>query len=122
MIIWNKSLVQGIIQAVTMQDTSLNMTQSHLPHKMPPFNKTVLNGVPITQNDIDKFVKFMHAFQKKNMSTQVDECQGYCQGEIYNWLRAYNSIHGYVSLMVSARSKKTQTRYSSRLKTMETFD
>ncbi|XP_033253521.1 LOW QUALITY PROTEIN: probable G-protein coupled receptor 139 [Drosophila miranda] len=26
--------------------------------------------------------------------------QGYCQGEIYNWLRAYNSIHGYVSLMI----------------------
>ncbi|KAH8290763.1 hypothetical protein KR054_005675, partial [Drosophila jambulina] len=86
----------------TMQDTSLNMTQSQLQPQMPAFNKTVLNDLQITKTDIDKFLKYWQEFQKKNMSmsSQVDECQGYCQGEIYNWLRAYNSIHGYVSLMI----------------------
>ncbi|XP_020818188.1 sex peptide receptor [Drosophila serrata] len=83
-----------------MQDTSLNMTQSHLQPQMAAFNKTVLNDLHITKTDIDKFLKYWQDFQKKNMSNQVDECQGYCQGEIYNWLRAYNSIHGYVSLMI----------------------
>ncbi|KAH8372714.1 hypothetical protein KR009_003434 [Drosophila setifemur] len=83
-----------------MQDTSLNMTQSNMQHRVP-FNETVLKDFELTSSDIDKFVKLMHEFQMKNMTPQVDECQGYCQGEIYNWLRAYNSIHGYVSLMAS---------------------
>ncbi|KAH8237190.1 hypothetical protein KR038_006207, partial [Drosophila bunnanda] len=84
----------------TMQDISLNVTQSHMQPPMAAFNKTVLNDLHITKTDIDKFLKYWQDFQKKNMSNQVDECQGYCQGEIYNWLRAYNSIHGYVSLMI----------------------
>lgn len=85
-----------------MQDTSLNMSQpmSNSHHRLP-FNETVLKDFKLTSSDIDKFVQLMHQFQRKNMSTQMDECHGYCQGEIYSWLRAYNNIHGYVSLMVS---------------------
>lgn len=70
-------------------------------HQRVPFNDTVLKDYHLTSTDIEKFVKLWQEYQMKNMTPQVDECQGYCQGEIYNWLRAYNSIHGYVSLMVS---------------------
>ncbi|KAH8233080.1 hypothetical protein KR026_003898 [Drosophila bipectinata] len=87
-----------------MQDTSLNMSQpqSNSQHRLP-FNETVLKDFKLTSSDIDKFVQLMHEYnqhQRKNLTNQVDECHGYCQGEIYSWLRAYNNIHGYVSLMI----------------------
>lgn len=66
-------------------------------------NETLLKDLEITRGDIQDFVKLLFDFQKKNQ-TQQDECQGYCQGEIYSWLRAYNGIHGYVSLLVSIPS------------------
>ncbi|XP_022223263.2 G-protein coupled receptor dmsr-1 isoform X2 [Drosophila obscura] len=81
-----------------MQITS-NMPQSHL-QQSAPFNATILKDFKITSSEMEDFVKLMFDFQRKNQSMQNDECQGYCQGEIYNWLRAYNSIHGYVSLMI----------------------
>jgi len=87
-------------QAAMMQETKSDMGQTDLHHRLP-FNDTVLKDHELTSTDIEKFVKLWHEYQMKNMTPQVDECQGYCQGEIYNWLRAYNSIHGYVSLMVS---------------------
>ncbi|XP_016930284.2 G-protein coupled receptor dmsr-1 isoform X2 [Drosophila suzukii] len=82
-----------------MQETKSDMGQTDLHHRLP-FNDTVLKDHELTSTDIEKFVKLWHEYQMKNMTPQVDECQGYCQGEIYNWLRAYNSIHGYVSLMI----------------------
>ncbi|XP_039147400.1 G-protein coupled receptor dmsr-1 isoform X1 [Drosophila simulans] len=82
-----------------MQETGSPMGHTHL-HQRTPFNDTVLKDYHLTSTDIEKFVKLWQEFQMKNMTPQVDECQGYCQGEIYNWLRAYNSIHGYVSLMI----------------------
>ncbi|XP_016999241.2 G-protein coupled receptor dmsr-1 [Drosophila takahashii] len=82
-----------------MQETNSHMGQTPLHHSVP-FNDSVLKDQGLTSTDIDKFVQLWKQYQMKNMSAQVDECQGYCQGEIYNWLRAYNSIHGYVSLMI----------------------
>ncbi|KAH8348637.1 hypothetical protein KR084_009334 [Drosophila pseudotakahashii] len=82
-----------------MHETNSHMGQTPLHHPVP-FNDSVLKDQGLTSTDIDKFVQLWKQYQMKNMSDQMDECQGYCQGEIYNWLRAYNSIHGYVSLMI----------------------
>ncbi|XP_017865818.1 G-protein coupled receptor dmsr-1 isoform X1 [Drosophila mojavensis] len=79
-----------------MQET--NMAQRQLDESVS-LNETLLKDLEITRGDIQDFVKLLFDFQKKNQ-TQQDECQGYCQGEIYTWLRAYNGIHGYVSLLI----------------------
>jgi len=65
-----------------------------------PLNESLLKDLELTSSDIHDFGKLLFDFQKKNQSQQ-DECQGYCQGDIYKWLGAYNGIHGYVSLLVS---------------------
>ncbi|XP_034127244.1 sex peptide receptor isoform X3 [Drosophila guanche] len=84
----------------TMQITSnMLQSQSNLQQALP-FNSTILRDFKITDSEIADFVKLMHEFQRNNQSLLHDECSGYCQGEIYNWLKAYNSIHGYVSLMI----------------------
>ncbi|XP_034477099.1 sex peptide receptor [Drosophila innubila] len=70
-----------------------------MPQSPLPLNDTLLKDLKLTSSDIHDFVKFFFDFQKKNQSQQ-DECQGYCQGEIYTWLGAYNGIHGYVSLLI----------------------
>lgn len=71
-----------------------------MPQSPLPLNETLLKEMELTSSDIQDFVKRLFDFQKKNQS-QLDECQGYCQGDIYKWLGAYNGIHGYVSLLVS---------------------
>ncbi|KAH8300272.1 hypothetical protein KR044_012356 [Drosophila immigrans] len=75
-----------------MQD--LVMTQSQVK-----LNETLLKDLEITSSDIQDFVQLLFEFQKKNQS-QPDECRGYCQGDIYKWVGAYNGIHGYVSLLI----------------------
>jgi len=76
-----------------MQDLVMNQPQL-------PLNESLLKDLELTSSDIHDFVKLLFDFQKKNQSQQ-DECHGYCQGDIYKWLGAYNGIHGYVSLLVS---------------------
>ncbi|KAH8371922.1 hypothetical protein KR093_009289, partial [Drosophila rubida] len=75
-----------------MQDLVMTQTQVKL-------NETLLKDLQITNSDIQDFVQLLFEFQKKNQS-QPDECRGYCQGDIYKWVGAYNGIHGYVSLLI----------------------
>ncbi|XP_030375135.1 probable G-protein coupled receptor 139 [Scaptodrosophila lebanonensis] len=67
-------------------------------------NASMLQDLELSNNDIIEYVKLLHHYLQKNRTQQkeevVDECAGYCQGEIYQWLKAYNNIHGYVSLLI----------------------
>lgn len=69
---------------------------------LSPFDITTKNStLDITENDFRRFIEFMQ------MYNTAHECADYCKGEFYQMLRAYNGIHGYVALMVSAFSIKT---------------
>ncbi|ALC41748.1 CG13229, partial [Drosophila busckii] len=78
-----------------MQDLTMSQLQKP-PHVV--LNETLLRDFELTDFDVDDFIKLSIAIQKR--MNQTDECSGYCQGDIYKWVRAYNGVHGYVSLMI----------------------
>ncbi|XP_037951213.1 sex peptide receptor-like isoform X2 [Teleopsis dalmanni] len=59
------------------------------------------NDSVITAADVRKFLEFMQRYHA-NHSVPADlaECQDYCKGQLYQWLRAYNGVHGYVALLI----------------------
>jgi len=91
-----------------------------MPQSPLSLNETILKELELTSSDIHDFVKFFNDFQKKNQSQQ-DECRGYCQGEIYTWLGAYNGIHGYVSLLVSTPNRQVNGLPSGSLANVSNF-
>lgn len=77
-----------------MQDSSMAPSQLDVE-----VNDTLLEDLKLSKDDITDFVKLLVDFTKKNHTP--NECAGYCEGDIYKWVRAYNGIHGYVSLLAS---------------------
>ncbi|KAH8416153.1 hypothetical protein KR222_009405 [Zaprionus bogoriensis] len=59
-------------------------------------NETLLKDRQLTISEIQDFAKLLADLYKKNQSQ--NECVGYCEGDIYKWVRAYNGVHGYICI------------------------
>uniref|UniRef100_A0A1B0BG75 G-protein coupled receptors family 1 profile domain-containing protein n=1 Tax=Glossina palpalis gambiensis TaxID=67801 RepID=A0A1B0BG75_9MUSC len=91
---------------------------------------TNATNITVTDTDLRMFVEFMQHYQQRfhnatsyrpedggfagggdgvgiregsmggRAGSNLDECSDYCKGEFYQLLKAYNSVHGYVALMI----------------------
>ncbi|XP_023031798.1 G-protein coupled receptor dmsr-1 [Drosophila willistoni] len=73
----------------------------HLGHHRSDLNASLLESLHISPEEFNDFMARLADMKIKNKSlAEISECEGYCQGEIYKWLRTYNGMHGYVSLLI----------------------
>ncbi|XP_073846179.1 G-protein coupled receptor dmsr-1 isoform X2 [Musca autumnalis] len=66
-------------------------------------------GTNLTTEEWIQFLKYLNAYNHKNdskldktllLNGTTDECVDYCKGDFYRGLRTYNSLHGYVALVI----------------------
>ncbi|XP_054739047.1 G-protein coupled receptor dmsr-1 [Anastrepha obliqua] len=55
----------------------------------------------VTDDELRDFLKLYEKYNyPKRNSTHEPECHDYCTGELYQMLRTYNGVHGYVALLI----------------------
>jgi hypothetical protein len=65
------------------------------------YNQMALNN--LTSDELKEFFKTLE-FHIKNRTTPAPpplECKDFCAGEFQNVFTSYNSMHGYISIVVS---------------------
>uniref|UniRef100_A0A0K8WGQ5 G-protein coupled receptors family 1 profile domain-containing protein n=1 Tax=Bactrocera latifrons TaxID=174628 RepID=A0A0K8WGQ5_BACLA len=56
----------------------------------------------VTDDEFRDFMKLVEKYKNPNhtQETTLPKCHDYCTGELYQMLRTYNGVHGYVALMI----------------------
>ncbi|CAD7014753.1 sex peptide receptor [Ceratitis capitata] len=56
----------------------------------------------VTDDEFRDFMKLMEKYNNPNHSQEatLHKCHDYCTGELYQMLRTYNGVHGYVALLI----------------------
>ncbi|XP_067633925.1 G-protein coupled receptor dmsr-1 [Eurosta solidaginis] len=58
----------------------------------------------VTDDEFRDFMKMVEQYKhpKRNYTHEMgmDKCHDYCTGELYQMLRTYNGVHGYVALLI----------------------
>lgn len=57
----------------------------------------------VTDDEFRDFMKLVEKYKYPNhtQETALPKCHDYCTSELYQMLRTYNGVHGYVALLVS---------------------
>lgn len=63
----------------------------------------------VTDDEFRDFMKLVEKYKYPNhtQETTLPKCHDYCTGELYQMLRTYNGVHGYVALLVSVTKCET---------------
>jgi len=74
----------------------------HNAESFVDFNTTKLLNAGVSEDELRDFLRYWQRFNLNHSHVdENEECKDYCKSELYQLLRAYNGVHGYVALLVS---------------------